>query len=85
MDSPMTIQEFINVAVAATGAVIGWLFKIVWEAIKELQRDVKATSIQVHEHYVRKDDFRVFEQRIETKLDRILDKLEQKEDKEVTR
>lgn len=81
----MTIQEFINVAVAATGAVIGWLFKIVWEAIKELQRDVKATSIQVHEHYVRKDDFRVFEQRIETKLDRILDKLEQKEDKEVTR
>jgi hypothetical protein len=85
MDSPMTIQEFINVAVAATGAVIGWLFKIVWEAIKELQRDVKATSIQVHEHYVRKDDFRVFEQRIETKLDRILDKLEQKEDKEAVR
>ncbi len=81
----MTIQEFINVAVAAAGAVIGWLFKIVWEAIKELQQDVKSTSIQVHEHYVRKDDFRVFEQRIETKLDRILDKLEQKEDKEVTR
>jgi len=81
----MTVQEFINVVIATAGAVIGWLFKIVWDAIKELQQDAKDTSKQVHEHYVRKDDFRVFEQRIENKLDRILDKLEQKEDKEAAR
>ncbi len=78
----MEVQYIIDGAIALIGALFGWLFKIVWDAIKELQRDLKETNQTIHEQYVRKDDYRVDMAEIKGMFNRIMDKLENKMDKQ---
>ena len=41
------------------GALIGgWLFKIIWDTIKEVKDDMKDLSEIVHSDFARKDDFK---------------------------
>lgn len=56
---------------------MGWILKVVWDAINDLQRDLR----NVEQDYVRKDDFRDAIGRIEAMLTRIFDKLDGKVDK----
>ena len=77
----MDVQYIVDGVIALTSAVFGWLFKIVWDAIKELQRDMKETNQTIHEQYVRKDDYRIDMAEIKGMFNRIMDKLEQKADK----
>ena len=51
-------QDLINWLFAAFGAAIGWIMKIVWDAVKDLRTDVKQIERDLPEVYVRKDDFR---------------------------
>lgn len=74
-------QIIIDAVIALVGALFGWLFKMVWDAIKELQRDIKETNQTLHESYVRKDDYRVEIAEIKGMFNRIMDKLESKVDK----
>ncbi len=57
------------------------MFKMVWDAIKELQRDIKDINQTIHENYVRKDDYRVEIAEIKGMFNRIMDKLDGKVDK----
>jgi hypothetical protein len=57
------------------------LFKIVWDAIRELKDDMKETNRLIHETYVRKDDYRIEMAKIENMFQRIMDKLDEKADK----
>ena len=43
-----------------TGAALvgGWLFKIIWDTIKEVKNDMKDLSEIVHSDFARKDDFK---------------------------
>ena len=77
----MEWQHIIDGAMALVGAVFGWLIKIIWDAIKELQRDMKETSQSLHEHYVRKEDYRIDIAEIRGMFNRIMDKLDNKVDK----
>lgn len=77
----MEWQNIIDGFVAFIGAVFGWLFKILWDAIRELKEDIKETNRVVHEQYVRKDDYRVEMSKIENMFNRIMDKLDGKVDK----
>lgn len=70
-------QNIINWLFAFAGALGGWVLKVIWDAINELQRDLR----DVEQDYVRKDDFRDSVARIETMLARIFDKLDGKVDK----
>ena len=79
----MGVQEVINLTGAAIGAVIGWFVKIMWDSVKELQRDVKETSQSMHENYVRKDDYRIDMAEIKGMFNRIMDKLDNKQDKQL--
>lgn len=74
-------QIIVDAVIALVGALFGWLFKMVWDAIKELQRDIKETNQTIHESYVRKDDYRVEIAEIKGMFNRIMDKLESKVDK----
>jgi hypothetical protein len=74
-------QIIVDAVIALVGALFGWLFKMVWDAIKELQRDIKETNQTLHESYVRKDDYRVEIAEIKGMFNRIMDKLESKVDK----
>ena len=77
----MDVQYIVDGVIALTSAVFGWLFKIVWDAIKELQRDMKETNQTIHEQYVRKDDYRIDMAEIKGMFNRIMDKLDNKVDK----
>lgn len=77
----MEVQYIVDGAIALIGALFGWLFKIIWDAIKELQKDLKDTNQMLHGNYVRKDDYRIEIGEIKEMFHRIMDKLENKMDK----
>jgi Tfp pilus assembly protein PilO len=51
-------QQFINLLIAALGAALGWLVKVLWDAVTDLRADMKQIERDLPEVYVRKDDFR---------------------------
>lgn len=77
----MEVQGIIDGVMALVGAVIGWFVKIMWDSVKELQRDMKETNQALHENYVRKDDYRIEMAEIKGMFNRIMDKLDGKADK----
>jgi len=74
-------QDFLDVGVALASALFGWLFKIIWDAIRELKTDLKDTNMLIHEKYVRKEDYHIEMAKIEAMFQRIMDKLDGKADK----
>ena len=44
----MEWQNYLDAAVAIVSAFFGWLFKIIWDAIKELKADLKETNLMIH-------------------------------------
>lgn len=52
-------QTVINWIIGGAGAILGWLVKVIWDAIKELKVDMKQIERDLPEIYVRKDDFRL--------------------------
>ena len=52
-------QTLVNWLFGGFGAGVGWVLKVVWDAIKELKADMKQIERDLPEVYVRKDDFRV--------------------------
>ena len=77
----MDFQNVMDGVMALVGAVLGWFVKIIWDAIKELQKDLKETNQTIHEHYVRKEDYRLDIAEIRGMFNRIMDKLDNKVDK----
>jgi hypothetical protein len=51
-------QTIVNWLFAGFGATVGWVLKVVWDAIKELKADMKQIERDLPEVYVRKDDFK---------------------------
>ena len=78
----MDFQNILDGVMALVGAILGWFVKIIWDAIKELQRDMKETNQTIHEHYVRKEDYRIDIAEIRGMFNRIMDKLDSKVDKQ---
>jgi len=81
-----------NWAVAAAGALGGWILKVIWDAIVELKKDIQRMDTKMHEDFVRRDDFKdaVREikedmkdgfSKIDSTLGLLFKKLENKEDK----
>lgn len=51
-------QMVFNWAVAAAGALGGWVLKVIWDAIGELKKDLRDMDTKMHEDFVRRDDFK---------------------------
>lgn len=51
-------QELVNWLFTGFGAAVGWIMKVIWDAMNDLRRDVKQIERDLPEVYVRKDDFR---------------------------
>jgi predicted nucleic acid-binding Zn-ribbon protein len=51
-------QVIINWLFAGVGTAIGWVLKVIWDAIKELKADLRVIERDLPEVYVRKDDFK---------------------------
>jgi hypothetical protein len=74
-------QTLLNWVFAGCGATVGWILKILWDAISDLKKDMKDLNKEVHEDFVRKEDYRVDIAEVKQMLNRIFDKLDSKVDK----
>ena len=74
-------QSVLNWLFAAVGTAFGWILKIIWDAISDLKKDMKDLNKEVHEDFVRKEDYRVDIAEIKQMLNRIFDKMDNKVDK----
>ena len=74
-------QNLINMLISLGSAIGGWLFKVLWDSIKELQLDIKEIEKELHTAYVSKDDFHQALDEIKQMFQRIFDKLDNTADK----
>ena len=74
-------QIVFNIIVGACGAMGGWMLKIIFDSITVLQKDVKDLNSEIHQDFLRKDDYREDINDIKGMLNRIFEKLDQKADK----
>jgi len=51
-------QTIINWLFTGFGASLGWIVKVIWDAIRDLKSDIKQIERDLPEVYVRRDDFR---------------------------
>jgi len=84
----MDSQTIINTVIALVGFLGGWILKVIWEAVKELQiadkilvDKVNTIEILIAGNYMSKQDFDKIAAAIFAKLDKIEDKLDRKVDK----
>lgn len=54
----MESQAVFNVIVAVAGAFGGWILKVIWDSIKQVDNDVKHLSREVNQDFVRREDFK---------------------------
>ena len=73
----MDFELLFNIALSIVGTIAGWLFKVLWDAIRDLKEDVK----EIERGYVMKDDYRIDIADIKGMLARIFDRLDGKADK----
>lgn len=77
----MENQQLFNMVIAVSGALGGWMLKIIWDAIRDLKQDVKDMGQTMHNDFVRREDFVDAIKRIEYMCERIFDKMDNKADK----
>lgn len=88
----MESQVVFNVAVAISGALGGWVLKVIWDAIRNLDTDVKQLGKEMHNEFVRREDFKEATQdvkadmkegfrRVEEMLGAVFKRLDSKVDK----
>lgn len=51
-------QSLLNWLFAGFGAAVGWILKVLWDAIRDLKSDLRQIERDLPEVYVRKDDFK---------------------------
>jgi antirestriction protein len=74
-------QNLYNIAVAAAGAAIGWIVKVIWDAVRALEQDIRDMERDLHVNYVSKDDYRQDILELKDMVKQIFDKLDRKADK----
>ena len=77
----MDWQMFINLTAGAFLSILGWFARVIYDSVETLKNDVNAIRIDLPQNYVRKIDLDTRLTRIESILDKIFDKLDQKADK----
>lgn len=52
----MPSQEIINLIISGVGAIIGWILKTIWDALKDLKDDIRVIENEMHVQYIRRDE-----------------------------
>ena len=77
----MPSQDLINLGFLGGGSVLGVLLKIIWDAIKDLQKDMREIETEIHRDYITKDDYKQDIAEIKSILKEIFADLKKKADK----
>lgn len=75
------LQILFNIVVGVIFAAIGWFFRQIWEATKELRQDLHAIEKDLPVVYVRREEFTEIMREIKSMFEKIHDKLDGKLDK----
>lgn len=73
----MDSQALFNVIVGVSGALGGWVLKIIWSAIRTLDADIKQLGQRMHQEFVRRDDFKESTLELKSDMRHGFDKLEE--------
>lgn len=65
----MDQQTFINILIGVIFAIIGWYVRVMWDAQKELSRDLRDLELGLPERFARKDDMEKLADALFRKLD----------------
>ena len=77
----MDWQNVINFAGAALLTAVGWWCREIWDSVKALRADIRKIEVDLPTNYVRKVDIDARLDKIDSVLERIFDKLDDKVDK----
>jgi hypothetical protein len=84
----MDWQIIINIAAGGLVGIGGWFARQLWDAVKELKRDISKLELHISEKYVKKSDLDFFKNdmdkrfdKIELMINKLMDKLDSKADK----
>jgi hypothetical protein len=77
----MEQQTLINVILATAMTVCGWFARELWAAVKDLKSDLAKLREEIPKVYVQRDDYREDMRDIKEMFNKIMDKLELKQDK----
>lgn len=77
----MDAQTTINLIGGAVLAILGWVGRSIWEAMRDLRADLHELEVEIPKSYVSKDDFSNTMKHIENMFQRIYDKLDEKADR----
>ena len=77
----MEMQQIINILIGVVMSGLGWFGKALWEAMRELRRDVHQIEVDLPANYIRKDEFKSEIKEVKDILGKIFDRLESKADK----
>jgi predicted RNA-binding protein with EMAP domain len=73
----MQPDDLIHLATGIVCTIGGWVLKIIWEGMKDMQKEIHS----IKDSYVRRDDFKESIGEIKEMLTKIFDKLDTKVDK----
>jgi len=54
----MVDQAVFNWAVALAGFMGGWILKVIWDSIKDLQKSLAEMDVKMHRDFVQRSDFK---------------------------
>lgn len=77
----MEWQYVINFIAGTAIAVFGWFCRQIWDSVQALKEDIKRIEVDLPTHYVRRVEIDARFDKIETILNKIFDRLEDKVDK----
>lgn len=77
----MEQQTLINVILGTAMTVCGWFARELWAAVKDLKTDLAKLREEIPKIYVQRDDYREDMRDIKEMFNKIMDKLELKQDK----
>ena len=77
----MELQQVIDIVLGITMSVVGWFARELWSAVKELKADLAKLREDLPKTYVGRDDYREDMRDVKAMLDKILDKIDNKQDK----
>lgn len=78
----MENQDLINMSLALLTAILGWVGRELWGAVKELKNDLAKLREDLPKDYVNRTDFRDDINEIKSMLQRVFDRLENKVDRD---
>ena len=71
----------INLGITCSGAIIGWVLKTLWEALRDLKDDIRQIENEMHTQYIRRDEVQKNFDEIKSILREIFADLKNKADK----